>query len=378
MKDLLQIAFITDNHFGSTKLSPDAAYENFCDIVVPRLKDVDIIIHGGDLSDMAITMSQPWAMVFTQILVTLQTLVLENGIYLRVLHGTFTHDRRQPDLITVYNQFSNISEEDKHGVRYIEVINSLGLEHIKALGLKLAYIPGDETVEDPGDEIRELMGNVGWDKIDFLVHHGYCSHLVPVEHVAEKSAVLDPSKMDGCLDGLILNGHVHTPSFEHRVLNGGSFERVAHNEEEPKGFHIVTYNKKTHKTEVEFVVNTRTRPFVTINVAACENADAACRLVEQRLAKKDVVDAGPGPVHVSVRTDDLPLRRAVVEYLRSKHSNLIITSERVKRRKGGSKDTCLTSKTSLRRITPDNLPELAHEHIGDTLSLDDVKKVLSE
>ena len=56
-------------------------------------------------------------------------------------------------------------------------------------------------------------------------------------------------------------GHIHRPSHRANVYYCGSFDRMVHGEEEPKGFYTFTY---TDKWVSKFIVNNDSNKFITI------------------------------------------------------------------------------------------------------------------
>ena len=91
---------------------------------------------------------------------------------------------------------------------------------------------------------------------------------VPIHHHDERR-YLD------LVEGYIFIGHVHTPSRYKRILAQGSYDRLAHGQEEEKGFYIVeTSTHGREKDRITFYVNKGAMPFRDVNITGYEFDEA--------------------------------------------------------------------------------------------------------
>jgi len=364
-----KIGFLTDLHMGKPRISPAMVRDNLARLFYPRMPEMDLIVLGGDFFDYALSMNSDAGVHAAMIIDEMLHIAKVNNIYVRVVTGTLFHDRHQ-------NKFFSIKAKGMgsyKGVPLVRVFKTVELEHIKPLNLSIVYCPDNQT-GDHTELVLALLKSHRVNKVDFLCSHGYFEYLLPkgIPHMPPN--MLNYRALNPYISGLILNGHVHIPIIHKKLISGGSFERLAHGEEHDKGYHIITYNTKTHKSSVEFVVNDGAIPFITIPVARYDSVDQCVREVEGIIAKIRMDQGDNKPIHIRLSeltgTDDFMLR-----YLNDKYDNVIVTIKT-----SGSQDTpCELDEViqTLPVITEENLPELVYENIKDQdITLNEIKEFL--
>lgn len=190
--------------------------------------DLDIIFIAGDmfhsLMDCAGT-------VVHDTLITMSRLMRfcsRNKIKLRVLEGTPSHDWQQMELTNTLDKILNIDLD----VRYIQTLH---IEKIEDLNLSILYVPDEwsPTTAQTLQEVKELMFLMDLTQVDIAMMHGFFGYQLP--EVSSSDHKHDEANYLSIVKHFINVGHVHTFSTYERILAQGSFDRLSHGEEEPKG-----------------------------------------------------------------------------------------------------------------------------------------------
>lgn len=266
MNGILKVIGIGDLHFGHPRVNAESLYKKLRACLYPELKDTHILFITGDTYDQLLTVNSKahhFASLFISDLLHISS---QTGMQLRILHGTFTHDR---DQLAVFNTL-----KIPHA-RY-KVINSIYVEEITDLrfqdnqipgSLRIGYLPDNLPYKYSTDAIEQLKSMItvaGYDKLDILVGHGTFEHVTM--NTAHKPACLYTlAQFARLVDGPIIMGHIHTPGQTKNVYYCGSFDRLAHGEEEDKGFYVFTdLMQQPGSWKARFVKNPYTIPFCTI------------------------------------------------------------------------------------------------------------------
>lgn len=191
--------------------------------------DLKLILIAGDFWDDTVPVSDR---VITDVLVFWHLLAAwcsYKRIVLRLLEGTPRHDRQQNRLLVTYTQ-QNFPDLD---FKYFDEIQ---VEIHQKLNLSLLYIPdecrptADQAYIDACHEVHTVHG---LDKVDIAVMHGmflYQLGTIPMNH-----KVYREDQWLNLVKGFITIGHIHNQSFYERIYAQGSFDRLRHGEESPKG-----------------------------------------------------------------------------------------------------------------------------------------------
>ena len=134
------------------------------------------------------------------------------------------------------------------------------------------------------------------DKVDFVCMHGMFQHQlgnIPYQ----EHAVHDIEAYHALTRHLIFIGHVHRFSHVGRVVAHGSFDRLAHEEEEAKGYVRAVVQPGGDYT-LEFLENTHATRFVTVHCPDWE-------LVENLQHVERLVQNLPVGSHVRVQASPL-------------------------------------------------------------------------
>ena len=100
-------------------------------------------------------------------------------------------------------------------------------------------------------------------------------------------------------NGLIFIGHVHKSSQYGRIIAQGSFDRLSHGEEDPKG-HMRATRKTDGTHDIVFIENKKAKKYITISCLYLPIEDAI-----SKIDKDEAFKTGAG-----VLTIENPVRRA--------------------------------------------------------------------
>jgi DNA repair exonuclease SbcCD nuclease subunit len=280
-KETIRYLVLSDVHLGHPRNKTENiihALDTFRENLNPELP-LDIIFLAGDIFDNLLDFSSPESNLATIWAAGLMKYCGRLNIKLRVLKGTPSHDWDQSEI------FNTLAKAAKFPVD-MKYVNSLSIEHMDDLGLSVLYVP-DEWRSDPEvtyDEVRGLLAQDQLDKVDIAIMHGNFGYQLPPQ--ATKAPRHNEEKYLSIVKYFISIGHIHTSSVYSRILAQGSFDRLAHGEEEPKGGMLCTIHQNGHG-EYFFIENKQAKIFKTINLRF-NDVDAAIQQIERHTAKLPV------------------------------------------------------------------------------------------
>ena len=250
---------ISDVHLGHKKTKTEYILSNLEGYLTrDLLKDVDVLFIAGDFFDRLLSLQSNEAYLIISYIRSLFKLLHTTGTMLRVLMGTPSHDWRQNELFNSIYSCMN----DKYPVNF-RYIDNLYLEDI--LGYKVLYIPDEykPTADLVYKDVKELLDSKMLKKVDLIIMHGMFSFQIPT---AVKSPLIhDEAKYLSICKYYIHPGHIHERKTFDRIYAQGSFDRLMHNDESPKGGYLCEIGDKL--VEPIFVENKKAKKYITINVS---------------------------------------------------------------------------------------------------------------
>jgi len=365
----MRIAFLTDVHMGHPKVPANIAHDNLKRYLYPHLENIDVLLLGGDFFDDVLTLDIGAGYHATLIIDELCTMAKQRNFLIRVLRGTWSHDRHQNKF------FLRTSLDGPSAKERIKVFDTLSIETLEQYGVSIMYIPS-ELGYDVMAEIPETLAARGLDRVDIIAHHGYFRHLLPNGMDRIPSNTLEASAIKR-FAALVVNGHIHSPSVVNNVVNGGSFERCCHGEEENKGFFLIDYDPVQRSSKLEFVVNEGALTFTTLDLRQHGTEEAIDRYVKLQTALPIVPER---PTYLRVLTADVVAKQAISIRAKEHLAPLYVSFD-----KG---DEVIENEYSvdlevidLPVLTESNLPEHIVSYLhdnGDDLALDEVVAMLRE
>lgn len=353
---------LSDLHCGNNVIPADTLKNHVMHYFINRITDeIDIVFINGDFYDRVLDMSSPYSYMSVQLIQFIVTKCEIHNVKLRVIRGTYSHDIKQL-------QFFG-AEIHPH-VRYI---NSLTLEYLEDLNLHIVYIPDDLATVDLEQDIRDLLSTNHLESVDIICNHGYLSHLVPngIKSVADRS--LDSGFMSS-ICGVLVNGHIHEYSVYKNLISCGSFERLAHGYEGPKGFIELTYDKENKRATHKLVVNERTAKFLTFT----GNSRGETELNQYIEWLNGIVLGDAFALHIAIHSTDDSLKSAFINTTKEKYPDAKLKFKWVSKKTIQQKDV-KTKYVPEIPLTEENLAEQICKRldkIGDSLSVDRINHLL--
>lgn len=229
------------------------------------LSKTDLLIFAGDVFDGPVSFSNEDIGLINIWIAKLLHKCKRYNVCVRVLEGTPSHDMGQTKIFTNINQFLFKGEPGAD----LQYVKTLSVEYIERFGINILYVP-DEWNHDNHDtyiEVKQILKTKGLDQVDFAVMHGQFEY--QLADVVKKHVKHDSALYLEMVKHLIFIGHIHKYSSMDRIYSHGSFDRLAHNEEEAKGFIYATVFKDGNYT-CEFIENKTARIYKTVK---CHSED---------------------------------------------------------------------------------------------------------
>lgn len=288
MRDVFKMVAVSDIHFGSLRLSPLNLYEKLQKHLYPELQECHLLVIAGDLYDRLLTVGCDAHYYASRFIKEILTYSSRTGMQVRILHGTYTHDR---DQLSVFDTLA------PKGARY-RIINEIRCEEISdfrwkdetlQMKLKVGYLPDNlsyKRSQDALDYLRNMLNCHGWSYLDAIVGHGTFDYCLPPDIPHKPPCLYSRKQFKDLVHGPIVMGHIHIHSRKFNTYYCGSFDRMAHNEEEDKGFYVFTCQDKKYDTWTSrFVVNTDATPFISIAARGNDMAEIAQNFSEDMTTK---------------------------------------------------------------------------------------------
>lgn len=259
----LKIVSISDLHFGNPRIDATELYDKLTTYYYPQLENAHLITVNGDIYDQLLTVNSKAYAYATQFISYLFRLSERTGCQIRLLHGTFSHDRDQLDIFTSLATPQTRFKIVNH--IYSEIITEFSASTgplSPDTSLRVGYIPDNLSFRSVTDVVRTLQQTmVGYTQLDLLLGHGTFAHTMPAGIPLPPLTYTDTTFTD-LVVGIIVMGHIHIHSKHNNIYYCGSFDRMSHNEEEKKGFYSFTYQKG--KWNATFHENKAATPFISL------------------------------------------------------------------------------------------------------------------
>ncbi len=256
-RDQLNVAVLSDIHLGHTRTNTFHIVANLRQALPDNEETaaLDLILLAGDIFDHLLTLPQEEVDEIQAWITELLAICAKYNILLRVLEGTPSHDWKQSRQFVNLNLGADVPAELKYvDTLSIEVIEELG-------GLTILYVP-DEWNHDANvtrAQVQELLKKHGLDKVDIACMHGSFDYQLPIESIKNHNSEWYQS----IVNHYIVIGHVHIRSQKGKILAQGSFDRLSHGEEAPKGHYRFSIGPTEDKCW--FVENKGAKLYLTID-----------------------------------------------------------------------------------------------------------------
>ncbi len=257
----LKIVELSDIHLGHQNTPTVSILKGLYRLLreTPENTETDLLILAGDVFDRELTFPDNDLVAIRKWIADVLIFCKKHDIVLRVLEGTPSHDWKQSFEFEHTNEQAGIGADVRH-------VKMLGIERIEKLNIDVLYVP-DEWRADNGQtwlEVQELLVQKNLTKVDFAVMHGTFPHQIP-EEASKWMHFHSPDNYLSIVKHHIFIGHIHQYSQFDRILSAGSFDRLTHGDESPKG--SIHYRLKSDGTyDIRFVVNKEATVYKTIDL----------------------------------------------------------------------------------------------------------------
>lgn len=246
----------SDIHVGHRKTPTKHIITSFVsNILTEANADADVLFINGDLFDRLLYLNTPEAQQVIHFFHHLLDYCYINDILLRVLEGTPSHDYFQSSTLFKMNEIRT----NKVKLKYFR---TLDIEYMEEFNKHILYIP-DEWCSDQHElerQINQKLSLMNISKVDMAMLHG--SFKYQTKGMVTHAFSFDEEYFLNLVTGFIHIGHHHNYTNFDRIVANGSLERLAHGEEEDKGYVIV--NDSTYV----FMANPLSYIYKTIQVTA--------------------------------------------------------------------------------------------------------------
>ena len=239
---------------------------------IKLFRELDYLFLAGDVFDKLLVTSGKDFLIATEWLTNLITFCTIHNIKLRILEGTPSHDWNQCKVI------STIIEKLKLKLDY-KYIDTLYIENDN--GFTILYVPDEykHKASDTLEEVKKLLIKENLTNVDIAIMHGQFHYQIPMVRLESSH---DEDEYLNIVKYFISIGHIHTSSIYERILAQGSFDRLAHNEEEDKGGMYIHLTPTS--SSYQFIKNDTAMIFKTYRFEN-ESVDEIVNILQESLTK---------------------------------------------------------------------------------------------
>jgi hypothetical protein len=284
-------ACISDLHLGHRHTSTEHIINNvkqwLLDVYVEY--PINALFIAGDLFDGLLDYPSIDAFNTTLFANWLLDWCYSHEIILRVLEGTPSHDWKQSK---IFNTLLHIKKYNFDSGRIY--IDDLSIEYISKYNKWILYVPDEwrSDTETTLKEVKTLLTNNNLEKIDIAIMHGQFGYQIP--NLLNNKILHNEYAYLSIVKNFINIGHVHTYSVYKNIIASGSFDRLAHGEENPKGGVICYIGEDIswHK----FIPNNNTKIYITIDVSGLD-LNKSNQLISDSLCNM------PDGIHIRIKSE---------------------------------------------------------------------------
>ena len=248
---------------------------------------------------------------------------------------------------------SSIIEKLQIEIDY-KYIDTLFIEKVIDWDITILYIPDEynHKASDTYKDVRKLLKENNLSKVDIAFIHGQFHYQLPM--VQLESSHTEQEYLD-VVKYYISVGHIHTHSIYERILAQGSFDRLAHNEEEDKGGMLINIYKNGDMN-FQFIPNKRSMIFKTFKFDT-ENLEEIKEIMTNSL--KDI----PSGSHIRLISEHEEFFNKNLSTLKSLYPDYVIKIEKPKKKETKFKLITDVKHIDSFAITKDNIIELLDKEL---------------
>lgn len=254
----IKIAVVSDIHLGHKKNTATEIIRNLKNAFPndATTAELDIIFLAGDIFDDLLSLNDEEVIEIDFWIAYMLNICARHKIKLRVLEGTPSHDWCQSNRFVSINEFAEINCDLKY-------IKDLSIEYFEDFDCNVLYIPDEweDNTDKTFNQVKELLKAKGLRSVDIGIMHGAFNFQLPSYVKTQKHNEEEYLKI---VKENIFIGHIHTHTQYKRIVAQGSFDRLAHGEEEPKG-HVRANILGNGERYVTFIENVNAKKFITVH-----------------------------------------------------------------------------------------------------------------
>lgn len=269
-------AIFSDIHLGHNRVRTEFILENLAKFWhnPDFLKTVDMIVIAGDLFDRLVYMNQTFVPIIDIFFIATFKFAKQYDVDFILLEGTPSHDRAQGKrLIALNTEIGNVHAN-------VTYIDTLSIYYDTRRDKHYLFVP-DEWHHDPKEtfkQVEDLLRARKLDKVDFSYMHGNFTYQLPA---IAKAPTHDEDSYLRITRYAIYIGHIHVRSKYERIYAQGSFDRISHGEESPKGFYYGVLKGETYTST--FIKNVDAKTFITLDCREMD-VDTAMRFIDTKVS----------------------------------------------------------------------------------------------
>lgn len=303
-----------------------------------NLEEVDIVVFGGDFYERLVDASHP-DMRLTQHWIRKFLLeCLEHNVIVRVLEGTSSHDREQPE---------NFVVQCPDGLD-LKWVKELSYEYIEALGIDVFYVPDNMGSLSPDviwDKTLEILSANGKKEVDYVFFHGAFEYQIPLKFSKHSHS---ETRWQSIVKRHLFAGHVHKPSEYGKIRVSGSFDRLNHGEEHAKGGYEFWWDPESDWCETKFWENKNALPYYRVLQHPDDTNEDLLDKVNRLIKLKNPIPKS----RIQIRGKNGALIKGVAEYLKATYVDYFFDID--------------TSSQMEKMISPDTVNDLTYEGVSLT------------
>lgn len=275
------ILILGDVHLAHHRTSTEDIIKTIKETIFPFIinQSIKMLIIEGDLFDRRISINDPDHSLIILFISELIDLLANNNVALRVLEGTPSHDWKQSRL------FKTLIDQKESSINYA-YFDDIAIEDNNVLNKTILYIPDEWGIssEYTYNHVLKLLKDKHLSRVDYIVMHGMFDYQVAsLPNAPFMKAVHNSTNYLSICNYYIFIGHVHTFSSYERIIATGSFQRLAHNEEENKGCLLYTHNDDLDKCQYRLIPNQNAKIYKTITLPS--NMEKSEKLIAKTISK---------------------------------------------------------------------------------------------
>ncbi|MCP4394430.1 MAG: hypothetical protein GY804_09235 [Alphaproteobacteria bacterium] len=370
---------ISDLHGGTYNTNITAMYKYWETYLYPQLSEIDILFIVGDVFDKGMAYDSSASQVLTRFIIDICYMANDFGFLIRVVRGTYSHDRNSSVMIQIVG--NHIC--DKGQVRYFDTVE---IEHIEKFNKSILYVPDDLPYNDAQERVIELIKSTSKGSVDILAFHGMCKHQLPYGIPKPPLNTIDMKKWVKYVNDIIITGHVHQKSIfipnktkNTPVVCNGSFDRIAHGEEEAKGCYLITIEDGKNPV-IKFIHNKEAHVFKTIYFIEVDTEKSITSLDETVDVLTNNRKYNAALINIRIIINDPIQKAAVQKYCLThfKHMNIRFTFKSEKEDLFEDVEEDVEEEKESIIATPETLPLIIFERGGGIISKDRITSILQK